>query len=443
MSFITKVINMPGFNGFQKYAKNAGWLFLERGIRLLAGFFIGILIARHLGPDQYGVFNYIVSFVALFASISSLGVDVILVRELVKHENKLNELMGTAFVLKLIGAIASIILIIIFSFIFSNDTNTKFMIIIVASATMFSSFNVIDLYFQAKVISKYSVFANIIMLVLSSIIKIYLLINNANLIAFIWVVLFDSIFLAIGFLYFYMQRDSKVKNWLFKSNLAIELLRDSWPLILSGVAITIYMRVDQIMIKEMLDFNAVGQYAAAVKISEGWYFIPMLIGASLAPAIINAKEVNENLYYTRLQNFYTAMVWGAILISVPLAIFADLIINTLFGSSYSEAASVLVIHVWAGIFLSLGIACGKWYLAENYTKGALYKALFGMSINIVGNYFLIPIYGINGAAFSTLIAHISANLIYDFIDPRVRGQLKYKIKAFFPYYLLKGNQFVK
>ena len=320
----------------------------------------------------------------------------------------------------------------------SNDRYTNILIFIIASAIIFQSFNVVDFYFQSKVMSKFVVYANIVSLFISSIVKIVLLLNEAPLIAFVWVVLFDSIILAIGFLYFFLKTSNfNLRDIKFKKEIAINLLKDSWPLIFSGVVIAIYMRIDQVMIKEMLDIGDVGQYAAAVRISEAWYFIPMLLGSSFYPAIVNAKKTNEKLYYSRLQNFYTFMVWLGIIVAIPMTFLSNDIINLLYGSAFNEAGSVLMIHILAGIFLSLGIACGKWYLTENYTKGALKKAIFGMVLNIMGNYILIPIYGIQGAAVSTLFGHLAANLIYDIFDHRVRGQLKYKMRAFLPIYLLR------
>ncbi|MCK5294323.1 MAG: flippase [Arcobacteraceae bacterium] len=424
--------------GFIKYSKNTSWLFAERILRIVVSLFVGIWIARYLGPEQYGLFSYALSFVGLFAAFATLGLDGIVVRELVKNESKVKEIIGTAFYLKLLGAIGVLLFLAIAINFTSNDRYTNILIFIIASAIIFQSFNVVDFYFQSKVMSKFVVYANIVSLFISSIVKIVLLLNEAPLIAFVWVVLFDSIILAIGFLYFFLKTSNfNLRDIKFKKEIAINLLKDSWPLIFSGVVIAIYMRIDQVMIKEMLDIGDVGQYAAAVRISEAWYFIPMLLGSSFYPAIVNAKKTNEKLYYSRLQNFYTFMVWLGIIVAIPMTFLSNDIINLLYGSAFNEAGSVLMIHIWAGIFLSLGIACGKWYLTENYTKGALKKAIFGMVLNIMGNYILIPIYGIQGAAVSTLFGHLAANLIYDIFDHRVRGQLKYKMRAFLPIYLLR------
>jgi len=151
----------------------------------------------------------------------------------------------------------------------------------------------------------------------------------------------------------------------FKRETAVSLLKDSWPLILSSMVIAIYMKIDQVMIKEMLDAEAVGNYAAAVRLSEAWYFIPMVISSSLFPAIINAKKISEKLYYDRLQKLYNLMVWMAISIALPMTFLSDWIVNLLYGAKYSEAGDVLMIHIWAGVFVFLGVASGKWFVAEN------------------------------------------------------------------------------
>ena len=441
---ITKLKSLQNHQGFMKYFKNTSWLFGEKILRMVVGLFVGIWVARYLGPEQFGLFSYAQSFVGLFTAIATLGLDGIVVRELVKDESRRDELTGTAFWLKLMGAVGVLLILAIAVNFTSNDTYTNTLVFIIASATIFQSFNVIDMYFQSKVISKYIVYANGFSFLITSLVRIAFVLIEAPLIYFVWMVLVDAILLALGYLYYYKKivfsnkKNSHFFNsFIFNKQIAGNLLKDSWPLIISGAVIAIYMRIDQVMIKELMDVNAVGQYAAAVRISEAWYFIPMLLGTSLYPSIINAKNNNEELYYARLQKFYTFMVWLGIAVAIPMTFLSNDIVNILYGEPFHEAGDVLMIHIWAGVFLSLGIACGKWYLAENYTRGALNKALFGMVLNVIGNYILIPKYGINGAAISTLFGHIGANLIYDIFDNRVRGQLKFKLKAFMPIYLIK------
>jgi O-antigen/teichoic acid export membrane protein len=423
---INKLKSLKNHEGFMKYFKNTSWLFGEKILRMVVGLFVGVWVARYLGPEQFGLFSYAQSFVGLFTVIATLGLDGIVVRELVKDESSRDELIGTAFWLKLMGALGVLIVLAFAVNFTSNDSYTNTLVFIIASATIFQSFNVIDFYFQSKVLSRYVVFANIITLFLSSIAKIVLILYNAPLIAFAWVILFDSFILACGFVYFYFKNDLAYRLKVFKFNKAsaVTLLRDSWPLILSGVVIAIYMKIDQVMIKEMMNAEAVGQYAAAVRLSEAWYFIPMVIASSLFPAIINAKKISEELYYARLQKLYDLMVWMAIAIAIPMTFLSDWIVELLYGSQYNQAGSVLMIHIWAGVFVGLGVVKGSWQVSENLTKLHFYGAVTSATVNVILNYYLIPIYGISGAAFATLLAQFSSAYIVNYFFIELRSQTK-------------------
>ena len=419
---LTKLKDLKNHEGFLKYLKNTSWLFGEKILRIVVGLFVGIWVARYLGPEQFGLFSYAQSFVGLFTAIATLGLDGIVVRELVKDESRRDELIGTAFWLKILGALGVLIVLAIAVNFTSNDSYTNSLVFIIASATIFQSFNVVDMYFQSKVLSKYIVYANVISLFISSIVKITLILNEAPLIAFAWVILFDSFILASGFIYFYLKnrRHNEQPNrysvfdtessfaWKFNKSTAFSLLKDSWPLILSGIVISIYMKIDQVMIKEMMNAEAVGQYAAAVRLSEAWYFIPMVIASSLFPAIINAKKQSEELYYARLQKLYSLMVWLAIAIALPMTFLSDWVVHFLYGEQYNQAGSVLMIHIWAGVFVFLGVASGKWLLSENLQIFSTVNTSIGAIVNIWLNYILIPKIGVSGAAWATLISYFVA-----------------------------------
>ena len=442
---------LKSHQGFMKYFKNTSWLFGERVLRMVVGLFVGIWVARYLGPEQFGIFSYAQSFVGLFTVIATLGLDGIVVRELVKDENRKDELIGTAFWLKLFGALVVLIVLAVAVYFTSNDSYTNSLVFIVASATIFQSFNVVDMYFQSKVLSKYIVYANVISLFISSIVKITLILNEAPIIAFAWVILFDSFILASGFIYFYLKnrRHSEQPNrysvfdtessfaWKFNKSIALSLLKDSWPLILSGIVISIYMKIDQVMIKEMMSAEAVGQYAAAVRLSEAWYFIPMVIASSLFPAIINAKKQSEELYYARLQKLYDLMVWIAIAIALPMTFLSDWVVHFLYGEQYNQAGSVLMIHIWAGVFVFLGVVSGKWFVAENLQMLSFWRTFNGMIINIILNIFLIPKYGIQGAAIATLVAQIMAAYLFDVFNYKTRNMFYMKTKSFLMMNLIK------
>tara|TARA_A100001015_G_C15044862_1_gene742865 strand:- start:9286 stop:10605 length:1320 start_codon:yes stop_codon:yes gene_type:complete len=403
--------------GFIKYFKNTSWLFGEKVFRMIVGLFVGIWVARYLGPEKFGLFSYALSFVGLFTAIATLGLDRIVIREIVKDVSRTSKIIGTAFHLKVFGAILVLIILAIAVSFTSNNVYTNTLIFIIASATIFQSFNVVDMYFQSKVLSKFVVYANVISLTFGSFVKIILILNNAPLEYFAWAILFDSVILALGFIYFFLKQTTiTIGNLIFKKSLAIILLRDSWPLILSGIVISIYMKIDQVMIKEILGVEAVGQYAAAVRLSEAWYFLPTVVVSSVFPAIINAKKVSEELYYSRLQKLYDLMAWMAILIAVPLTFLSDLVVEFLYGSAYTQAGGVLMVHVWAGIFVFLGVARGNWMITENLQRYSLIFLCIGVVVNISLNFFLIPLIGINGAAIATLLTQGTVILLPLFIQ---------------------------
>ena len=405
-SMINKIKFFLAQKNFMKYFKNTSWLFGEKILRMIVALFVGVWVARYLGPEKFGLFSYAQSFVALFTVVANLGLDNLVIRELVKDESRAETLLGTSFFLKIFGAFSMLFLLVFALQLIPNDFYTKALIFIIASASIFRSFNVVDFYFQSKVMSKYIVYASVISLFFSSIVKITLIISNAGLEAFVWLVLFDSIVLAIGYLYYFFKHsDFKFQKLIFSKSTAILLLKDSWPLILNGIVISIYMKIDQVMIKQLLGNEEVGQYSAALRISEAWYFIPMVIASSLFPAIINAKKHSEELYYKRIQRLYNLMVWIAIAIAVPVTFLSDVIIDLLYGGQYNQAGGVLLIHIWSGIFVFLGVANSKWLLTENLTKISMYNAAIGAIINVILNIILIKRIGIVGAAWASLASY--------------------------------------
>lgn len=428
-----KIQELQKHNSFLIYLKNASWLFFEKLLRLFISLLVSVWVVRYLGPERFGQLSYSQSYVGLFTAFASLGLDGILVRELLKGEKSTDELMSTSFGLRIIGALC-LLGVITFATIFtSNDHLTNSLIYTIALSSIFQSFNVIDLYFQSRVLSKFVVFANVITLLISSLVKVVLILNKAPVIAFAWALVLDSIILALTLLFYYNKTENKVlfKNFIFKRNTALSLLKDSWPLILSGFVIAIYMKIDQVIIKELLGNEAVGQYSVAVRISELWYFIPMVLGSSFFPAIINAKKQNEKLYYDRLQKLYDLMIWIALAIAIPMTFFSNILVDLLYGKAYTQAASVLSIHIWSGVFVFLGVASSNWLLSENLQKYSIINTTIGALINLVLNYIFIPKMGIAGAAWATLIAQAFASYLSLLFWKKTRLNFWHLTKALF------------
>ncbi|MGO3406059.1 flippase [Marinomonas sp.] len=440
---LNKLLQLRNHQGFLKYLKNTSWMMGEQFLRIIAGLFVGIWVARYLGPEQFGIFSYALAFTAIFGGIAKLGLDGIMVRELINHPEKKDVYLGTAFWLKMIGAFIVMGLMAAIVPFTSNDATTNLFIFIIAAGLVFQSFEVVEFYFQSQVLAKIVSICKVIQLALSSVIKIYLVLNEAELIWFVLVIAFDAMSLAVSYFMAYQLRKNPAFYKNFDLNIAKQLLKDSWPLIFSAIVVMVYMRIDQIMIKEMLGEYEVGIYSAAVKLSEAWYFLPTLITTSLFPAILNAKKISEALYYDRLQNLYTLMVLIALAVAIPTTFLADWVIALLYGAAYQGAGSVLIIHIWAGLIIGLGVARGKWILVENLQVFAFVFLTAAFVTNVIANYLWIPKYGIEGAAYATVLAQATGTLVFPLFINKTRKSFFMMFKALLLIDLLKLKRLVK
>jgi len=361
-------------------------------------------LARYLGPETYGVFNYAMAFSGLFGFISDLGINSILTRELVKFPQKRDELLGTSFYLKIIGGLIAILLSILSVLLFQTSPLIKLLVILFSFSFVLQSINVIVIYFQSEVKSKNNVKAVLVATIISSLLKVSVILLGYGIIWIVVIYVLDSLWQGLGFLRAYKKCGLKIKKWHFNKVLAREILKNSWPLMLASAAGTIYLRIDQVIIGTLLSTREVGLYAAAVKLVEVWYFLPIIISSSIFPAIINAKKTSQELYKSRLKNFYILMTIIPILIAIPISIFAKQIIYILFGSGYLESVNILRIYIWSSLGLFLSWAISQYLTSENLVKTIFWLNFLEMIVNVVLNLIFIPTLGLSGAAWATLIS---------------------------------------
>ena len=420
-----------------KYFKNTSWLFAEKILRMVVGLLVGIWVARYLGPDKFGLLSFAHSFVGLFTIFATLGLDEVVVRELVKDESRRDSLVGTTFWLKLFGAFL-VLLVLAFAINFtSNDVDTHILVFIIASATIFQSFNIVDFYFQSKILGKFVAYANFISLFISSILKIALILSHASLLAFAWVILFDSFVLACGFIYFFLKHSTfRIKYLIFHKSTAIDLLKDSWPLIFSGGVLMIQARIDQVMIKEMLGSLEVGYYSVAMRLIEAVAFIPMLLKSSLYPSIQSAKIQSKALYQDRLLNFYRLNFLFFLVLAIPIFIFAEPIIVLLFGIEYQPAGVLLALLSIRLFFANMGVARGTYILTENLMKFSMLTMILGTIVNIYLNYVMIPYYGARGAIGATIVSFFTTIYLVDIFYSKTRHNVILQVKSIFTFYKL-------
>jgi len=427
VSLRTKIEHRPNL---LKILNNAAWLFSDKLLRMGVGLIVSVWVARYLGPEDFGLFSFAVAFVSIFGALSTLGLPGIVVRDIVSDPKSSFETLGSAFALQIAGGITAFSALLILISVFRPHDRSVFGVVTIIGLTLLlKGSESIKYWFESQVQSKYTVWAENSVFMAIGVIKIGLILVGASLLAFAWITFVEGLITAILLFAMYEWDGGRIRVWRFSITRAKTLLKHSWPLILSGLAVMVYMRIDQIMLGQMLNDKVVGIYAAAVRISEAWYFIPMAIAGSVFPALLDAKKTSEALYLEKFQKLYDILVMIALVVAIPVTFLADQIVVVLFGQEYLEAGTILSIHIWTALFVFLGVASGKWFLAENRQLLAFYRVFWGMGINIALNVLWIPQHGGVGAAVATLVSQAVAALFIDVVQKETRLMFWMKLRA--------------
>jgi O-antigen/teichoic acid export membrane protein len=379
-------------------------MFFGRIFSLVISFFVTIYVVRYLGPENYGKLSYAVGFVGLFSIFASLGINNVLYRELIRFPEKRKEYLGTSLVLKFIASIFTILITIGVSLLINKgDTIILFLTLIISLSFIFQSFSVFNVHFNSKIQSKTVTLSTTISYLITSVSKILVVFLNKGILYLSSIIVLEVILNTIFILYLYNKDEGNLKI-KFKKELAIQLLKDSWPFIFISTFAVIYARIDQVMLKSFMGVSFVGIYDSAVRLTEVWYMIPNIIMASLFPAIINAKN-NLNQYRRRLRNAAILLFILAVGFSVLIFASSEILIKVLYGSSFSGASIVLKIYTWSlfGSFLTL--LTHQYLLSENKQLIIFASSLLTMVVNIFLNIMWIPSFGITGAAWATVVSY--------------------------------------
>jgi polysaccharide transporter, PST family len=420
-------------SNFRAILANIGWLFFDRVLRMGLGLYITLCIARYLGASQFGLLNYATAFATMFWSISTLGLESLIVHRLVNNLSPKGATLSTVFWLRCLGGLISIILAVCVVFIFRHDdTSIISLVAILAGVGIIQPFDTIDLLFQSQLNSKYTVIAKNTAFILAALLRLVLINSQAPLIAFALVVLIEAVLGAMGLVILFKNRGNSIRFLEWDGSLAYKLLKEGFPLILSSLSVMIYLRIDQLMLGEMVGEKAVGIYSAATRISEVWYFVPIAITTSIAPSIYAAKNNNsEEVYNQKNKRFIQLMIFISLLIAIPMNFLSTSIVVKMFGDDYVEAGQILSIHIWSAVFVFMGVASSPWFVAEKLTRLSLYKTLLGASTNIILNFILIPSYEGLGSAIATVISYSISDLFSNIIHPETRKLLMIQVKSIF------------
>lgn len=391
-------------NGFKKYFQNTSWIFLARIVSFVVSFLTIAIVARYLGPENLGKLSYAQSFVSLFSMFASLGIDLIIYRDLVAHPEKENTLLGTAIVTKLTFGILTFIATVITSTFIGTDYILTWLIGIIALSFIFQPFGTVGHLFNAKVLAKYPSYISIFVAFLIPILKLIIIFLDKGILYFAGVIALEAFVygLANVIIYIIVLKKSP-QDWRFSFEVFKTLFNDSWPLLLAGLSGYIYARIDQVMIQHYLNSISVGLYEPAVRLTEQLSFIPGTIIGSLFPAVVNARASNILEYKKRLKSLVILCLSISLFFIVLIFIFSPLIIKLLFGNEFMESSKILRIYVWSNMGTVSMSLIFNFFIAEKKSRSFLFFTILGASINVILNMIMIPMFGIYGAAYATVI----------------------------------------
>jgi PST family polysaccharide transporter len=397
-----------------RVVKNTGWLIFEHIFRMILSLLVTSIVARYLGTYNYGLINYGLAYITIFLNISSLGIDSILVYEIVSNEKKTGEMIGTAMFMRVISSLISVIFI--YTIVSHMNSNNSLLVIITfiqSISIIFASFDLLKYWFQSNLNSKYVVLSKLIAFTLVSSWRIILVALKVEVEYFAIATIIETFTAAVVlFISYYKHRGPTLK---IKLSLMNVLLKKSYLFIVAGLLVSIYTQIDKIMLGKMFDISSVGIYTAAMNIAGLWIFIPMAIIESLRPLIMKEKNVSQERYEYLFSKLNSIIIWISIAAAISITLLSKYIIIIIYGRGFLESTPILIILVWSRIFSLLGTTRTIWLISENLKRYVNVLVGIGAIINFSMNLYLIPIYGALGAAIATIIAEFISSFLVLYI----------------------------
>lgn len=418
---------------FNKYVNNTFWIISEKIIALGLGFLLTIYMAKTLSVEDFGIYSYAFSLVTLLSVTGHAGLSGLLVREFVDLPNKKKLIFGTSFIIKFVGFFIGFILLLLIN-IYSNDINsTEFWVILILSFSLFfKPFDVINFFFQSSLKAKYPSISVILSACIYFVITILCLNLGYGLFAVSFTYLFQAIVLAFMLLIFlYFKHKIKIFDWKFSKKKAIQFLNEGGLVFLGSIFAMTYLKIDQIMIKNIIGSEEVAVYAISAKLSEAWYFVPGAIVTTFFPKIIKLRKRNKTDYLNDIQKMFDLLFLLALIIALLVTFFSDFLILNLFSEKYYDSIIILQVHIWAAIFVFLRSVFSKMILIENLLVFSVITHGLGAFFNIIFNYALIPIYGGIGASFATLFSYSISSYFSLLLSSKTRFIFRMMSKSLF------------
>lgn len=416
----------------KRILSNVAWATGGKIVNMAGALFVAIVVARYLGPEQYGTMNYVISYVALFMVLSEFGLPNIEIRELAAHTEEKNEILGTCLGIRLCFAVITYTLIFVTLLLSKTDSHTLLLILIYAFSLFSNVFTLVRNYFTSIVKNEYVVKSEIFRTLIGAVIKVMLVMLGSPLEWFIVAVLFDTVLVSSGYVLSYQRIVGKISDWRFERTRVKYLVSESFPLVLSGAAVIIYQRIDQVMIGNMIDKTSVGYFATAEKFLSLILFLPGILTQTITPILVKTKESNDIVRYERMKRqMVSIVVWCSIAMAFIVSASSYWLVRLTYGREYLMAVPVLQIMAWKTVGAALSSSSGQIIIMEHKQKWAVIRNGLACLTCIAMNYIMIPKYGIIGSAWVTIITIIVASYLSNIFIPPYHSIFRLQCYALF------------
>lgn len=420
----TVVARFAGRATLRRTVGNSFWLLADHVFRLGVSVVVGLWIARHLGPEQFGTLNFAAAFAAPFAALLLTSLNALVVRDLVRSPDQEAAILGTTALLKLAGGLIAVLVGGVMAWTASSvDDQTFPLILVVLAGSVFTAGEVSDLWLQARSQARMSAWVRSAASLITSSGKVVLIMTDAPLLWFAAMGALELALCALGWAISFWRSRSAVGRWQCSGDIARRLLKESWPLLLGGVAMQIQAYYDQVLLSGMRDAQEVGYYAAALRLVALLGFIPMAIYTAVAPEVTHAYRAERALYARRLRDVYRAMLVAFLVVALPMVAIPDLLIAWTVGEGYAASAALLPLLSLRLLLTNLGVARSLHITNEGLFVHALITSIVATILNLVLNLMLIPVYGALGCVYAALASFTVNVLVLEWINPRARLSL--------------------
>lgn len=411
-----------------RVAANAAWLIAGKLVHMVLSFLVGLLTARYLGPDHFGLINYAAAYTSFFASLCTLGINSVIVKNFVDHPEEEGETIGTTLLLRGLSSLLSALMIVgIVSVIDRGEPLTLAVVALYCIGLLFQIFDTLNYWFQARLQSKYYAVATLVAYVIVSAYKVLLLVLGMSV---KWFAVANAIeYALVGVVMLVQYRRRGGPAFTFSARKAKELLRASRSFIIAGLMVSIYASTDRLMLKQMLSEASVAYYALAVSFSSSWGFLLSAIIDSMAPEIMRAHTADNEAYLRMNRQLYAYVFYAAAGVSLLVSLVAPWLIVLLYGEAYRPAVAPLRVVVWYTAFSYLGVARNTWMVCQNVQQYLQILYIIAAVLNVILNLLLIPLWGAAGAALASLVTQIATTMIIPFFIPALRANGKLMVEA--------------